>query len=150
MEPAFIHLMLNHLPVLGTLLATGMLTYGLIRKQEEIIRLSLYLFIGSALAALPVFFSGEGAEEAVEHLPGVAEALIEDHEHLAEVAIWLLEGLGLMAIAGLVLSFRKRLLPLWCAGLLAALALVTGGVLVQTAHLGGLIRHSEIRPLDQR
>ena len=61
-----IHLMLNHLPLLGSAIATGIFALGLLRRQEEILRLSLYLFIFSALAALPVYFSGEGAEEAVD------------------------------------------------------------------------------------
>lgn len=145
MSPQALHLMLNHVPVIGSLLATAVLAFGLLRRQEDIIRLSLYLFIFAAVMALPVYFSGEGAEEAVEHLPGVAEALIEDHEHLAEVAIWLIQGLGLAAIGGLVLSFRQTRLPLWFAAVFGLLALGNGGVLAQTAHLGGQIRHSEIR-----
>ncbi len=145
MDSVQIHLLLNHAPVMGSLLATALLAWGLFRKNEEIVRVSLYILVGSALAALPVYFSGEGAEEAVEHLPGVVENLIEDHEHLAKVAIMIMEGLGLAALGGIFFSFRKQTLPLWYAGLLLALGLVNGGVMAQTAHLGGLIRHSEIR-----
>ncbi|MEZ0371036.1 MAG: hypothetical protein ACAI44_18225 [Candidatus Sericytochromatia bacterium] len=145
MDPNLTHLVVNHVPVLGSLLATGILAYGLLRKQEEIIRLSLYLFVLSAVAALPVYFSGEGAEEGVEHLSGVAESLIENHEDLAKFAIVLVEGLGLAAIGGLVLSFRATRLPLWYASIVGVLALFNGGVMAQTAHLGGQIRHSEIR-----
>jgi len=145
MDSVQIHLLLNHAPIMGSLLATALLAWGLFRKNEEVVRVSLYILVGSALAALPVYFSGEGAEEAVEHLPGVVENLIEDHEHLAKVAIMIMEGLGLAALGGIFFSFRKQTLPLWYAGLLLALGLVNGGVMAQTAHLGGLIRHSEIR-----
>lgn len=145
MNPEFIHLMLNHVPVIGSLLATGILALGLLRRQEEIIRLSLYLFIFSAVAALPVYFSGEGAEAAVEHLPGVAEALIESHEDLAKIAIFVIEALGLASIGALILSFRKSRLPLWAGAGIGLLALVNSGIMAQTAHLGGQIRHTEIR-----
>ncbi|MGE3726169.1 MAG: hypothetical protein AB7I41_11505 [Candidatus Sericytochromatia bacterium] len=145
MDSVQIHLLLNHAPIMGSLLATALLAWGLLRKNEEVVRVSLYILVGSALAALPVYFSGEGAEEAVEHLPGVVENLIEDHEHLAKVAIMIMEGLGLAALGGIFFSFRKVTLPLWYAGLLLTLGLINGGVMAQTAHLGGLIRHSEIR-----
>lgn len=145
MNEAQIHLLLNHVPIMGSLIATAILAWGMIRKNEEIIRVSLYLLIGSALAALPVYFSGEGAEEAVEHLPGVVERLIEDHEHLAKVAIILMEGLGLGAAVALYFSFRKQVLPLAIAAGLLIVGLVNAGVLAQTAHLGGMIRHTEIR-----
>ncbi|PKL78444.1 MAG: hypothetical protein CVV27_03310 [Candidatus Melainabacteria bacterium HGW-Melainabacteria-1] len=145
MDPTHLHLMLTHVPVVGSLLATAVLAFGLLRGQQEVIRISFYLFVFSAIVALPVYFSGEGAEEAVEHLAGVSEALIEDHEHLAKVAMLLLQGLGVAAIGGLIWSFRATRLPLWYASFIALLALVNGGVLARTANLGGQIRHSEIR-----
>jgi hypothetical protein len=145
MNAAQIHLLLNHAPLLGSLIATVILAWGLFRKNEEIIRVSLYIFVGSALAALPVYFSGEGAEEAVEHLPGVVESLIEDHEHLAKVAIVMMEALGVGALAGIITSFRITSLPRLLGFALLIGGLFNGGVMAQTAHLGGLIRHTEIR-----
>lgn len=150
MDPTQIHLLLNHAPLMGSLIATAILAWGLFRKNEEIVRVSFYLFVGSALVALPVYFSGEGAEEAVEHLPGVLESLIEDHENLAKIAILIMEALGVGALAGLITSFRLKQLPFWFGTVLLIGGLINGGVMAQTAHLGGLIRHSEIRPGQQQ
>lgn len=145
MSEAQIHLLLNHIPVMGSLFATAILIWGLVRKQQEVIQTALYLFIISAVFAIPVYFSGEGAEEAVEHLPAVSEALIEDHEHLAKTAMFIIEVLGLASIGALFLSIKNKLIPVWYNIALLVLALVNGGVIAQTAHLGGMIRHSEIR-----
>lgn len=145
MSEAQIHLLLNHIPVMGSLFATAILIWGLVRKQQDVIQTALYLFIISAVFAIPVYFSGEGAEEAVEHLPAVSEALIEDHEHLAKTAMFIIEALGLASIGALFLSIKNKLIPVWYSIALLVLALINGGVMAQTAHLGGLIRHSEIR-----
>ena len=145
MSPVQIHLMLNHVPVLATVIAVAILSWGLLRKNEEVIRVSFYLLIGSALVALPVYFSGEGAEEAVEHLPAVLESLIETHENWAKVAVILGELLGVSALVGAVVAWRQQKTPLWIALPVLALGCLYSGIALQTAHLGGLIRHSEIR-----
>jgi hypothetical protein len=145
MSSVQIHLMLNHVPVLASVIAVAILSWGLLRKNEEVIRVSFYLLIGSALVALPVYFSGEGAEEAVEHLPAVLESLIETHENWAKIAMIMGQVLGVGALVGVIISFRKQQTPRWLAGAVLVLGLIESGVAFQTAHLGGLIRHSEIR-----
>jgi hypothetical protein len=39
------------------------------------------------LIALPVYFTGEPADELVENLPGVAESLIDKHKYAALFAL---------------------------------------------------------------
>lgn len=145
MNSVQIHLLLNHLPLFGSLFGTAILAWGLLQKQEPVKRLGLYLMLGSALAVLPVYFSGEGAEEAVEHLPGVLENLIEAHEDWAKAAMLLTEIVGLGALGGVIWSFKRQQLPMTFALVLLLLGAVNGGVMAETAHLGGQIRHSEIR-----
>ena len=53
------------------------------KKSEELKRLSCYVFVLMALLTIPVYLTGEGAEEIVEHLPGVPHELIEEHEESA-------------------------------------------------------------------
>jgi hypothetical protein len=81
MNWAYVHLALNHLPVIGAIFGVLLLLLALLRKSEELKRVSLGVFVITALLALPIYFTGEPAEEVVEHLPGVAEPLIERHEN---------------------------------------------------------------------
>jgi hypothetical protein len=83
MNWAHIHLSLNHLPVVGIIFGVLLLLLALLRKSEELKRVSLGVFVLTALLALPVYFTGEPAEEVVEHVPGVAESLIGRHENAA-------------------------------------------------------------------
>lgn len=102
------------------------------------------MLIAAGLSALPVFFSGGGAEESIEHLPGISEGIIERHESLARFALAAVLGSAVVAFLGLM-KFAYR--PVWKAAQFITLffALASTVLMAQTAHLGGQIRHTEIR-----
>jgi uncharacterized membrane protein len=145
MNWAHIHLLLNHLPVVGTILGVLLLLFALLRKSEELKRVSLGVFVFTALLALPAYFTGEPAEEVVEHLPGVAKSLIEKHENAALFALLMDGGAGVVALAGLILFRRAERLPGWIVAAALVLSPATSGLMVWTANLGGRIHHTEIR-----
>ena len=139
-----LHLMLNHLPVVGALFVAAVLAVGLVTRSAAILRLGHAMLLAIAIAMVPVYLSGEPAEESIEHAAGVSERAIEAHESAARVSMIGLEALGLAALAGLVWS--RRLAPSRrFTALLLACAIGLSGVLAWTAHLGGQIRHPEIR-----
>ena len=144
MNWAHAHLMLNHLPVLGTLFGMGLLAWALVRRSEPLLQAALGTFVLAALAAIPAFLTGEPSEDLVEHLAGTARQAIEAHEEAAVVALIAIEALGAMALASLML-FRKRGIPRALAAAALVFALATAGWMAQTANLGGRIRHAELR-----
>ena len=139
------HLLLNHLPIVGIPLATGLLIYGIGRRQGDVQRAALAGFVLLAVLTIPAYLTGEHAEEAVEHAPGVATALIHIHETLATVAMALTAGLGVIATLGLLLSRRDRPVPRLLLAGGVTLAVLTIGALIPTGYYGGQIRHEEIR-----
>ena len=143
MNWAHVHLMLNHLPVLGTIFGLLLLAWAVVRRDERLQRAGLATFVLTALAAIPVFLTGEPSEKIVEDLAGTAEAAIEAHEEAAVIALIAIEALGAMALAALFL-FRKRGVPRPLAGAALVFALATAGWMAQTANLGGRIRHAEL------
>jgi hypothetical protein len=54
--------------------------------------------------------------------------------------------LGVAALVGLLLYRRGKRAPGWFTATALMLALVTAGLLMWTASLGGRIRHTEIAP----
>jgi multisubunit Na+/H+ antiporter MnhB subunit len=147
MTAAHLHLLVAHLPVVGTLLGLGLFILALLRKSEEQRRTVLALLGVLGLLALPTYLSGPPAASQLKRaMPGLPPDLGDQH---AEVAILALSGslvTGAVALVGL-LAFRKR--PNLPGGFLAvvlALALIAALLLAWTANLGAKIRHTEIRP----
>lgn len=148
MNAHYLHLITNHLPIAALLFGVVLFAYGALRGRDGSERLGLWLIVAAALLAIPVLQSGEGAEEFVEHLPGIVRAdrkLIHAHEDAAELAFWILQLAGLMAIAGRFTQgpWEQVYRPLRWGVLLVAV--VAFGFMAQAAHLGGQIRRPELR-----
>ena len=148
MNAAQIHLALNHVPLFLSVIGGGILISGMIKKNESFKTLSLYLMVAAALFVLPVYFTGEGTEELVERLPGVQESAIEQHEDMAKAALAVIIASGIIALTGLLFQ-KKRTVGRFIFIAALVLSLLSFGVTAQTAHLGGLIRHSEISSNQQ-
>jgi uncharacterized membrane protein len=142
---AHVHLIINHLPVIGILGAILLLLYSLIRKSDEVRMVSLGVFVLIALMTLPVFFTGKAAVEAVKNLPGVTETVVGRHEEIASLALVLMEILGAAALGALFLYRRSGALPKWFIAAVLVLSILTAAIVGLTANLGGQIRHTEIR-----
>lgn len=145
MNQAHYHLVLNHLPILGVLIGMIILAGGFLFKSSAIKRTALVIFIGVCILAVPAFLTGSGAEEVVEELPGVTENIIEEHEEMAVVFIWITSTLGIISLLTLYLDIQQKNLSFTFYLLTAILCVVTMVIAQQVSTLGGKIRHTEIR-----
>jgi uncharacterized membrane protein len=146
MNFAHIHLVLNHIPIIGIPVALVFLAYGMWTKHAVMTRFSLLVLAVVAVSVLPVYLTGEPAEEVVEHLPGVGESFIESHEDAGKLSFILTLITGSVALLafffhanqtyGHILSYA--VIAVACAAVLS---------LAYTANLGGQIRHTEFRTL---
>jgi len=145
MNDAHLHLLLNHLPILGVLFGLLILTSGFFLKNKAVKQTALGLFVLSAILAIPAYLTGEPAEEMVEGLPGVTESLIESHEDLANIFLWMVGALGLFSLATFYADFKsKRIAPtLFVLTFVAAIGTMVFAQQVGVS--GGEIRHTEIR-----
>ena len=144
MSSIHLHLLLNHVPVIGTVLGVLLLAVAVARRSDELGKVALWLFALLAGTSVLVFLTGEPAEELVEKLPGFSEALTERHEEAALVATVVVGLVGLFSLAVLAI-FRKRPLARWATPVALALSLGAAGAVGYAANLGGQIRPTEIR-----
>ena len=144
LDAAHVHLMLNHLPVVGAPLLLLLLTVGLLRGPRELVSLSLVLTLGLALTTAAVYLTGEPAEELVEHAPWFREALAESHEEHATASLVAVLATGVLAGAAFMLRARASIGPRLARITWIGLALSTL-LLGWTAWSGGQIRHEEVR-----
>jgi hypothetical protein len=145
MNGAHVHLLLNHIPVIGTTMASLTLLYGIWRDQNDVKRIALIIFTVLGLVAIPTYFSGERAEATIENQPDVYEYLIDRHENAALWALISILVTGVVAGAGLFVFRKRKLFPTGLIVSVFILSLATDGLMLWTGNLGGQIRHSEIR-----
>lgn len=145
MNLAHLHLLLNHVPVIGIPLGLLLLAWGMVRRSDDLLRGGLLLLVITGFAAIPAYFTGEPAEDVVEHLPGVAASLVEAHEEAATAAAVAAAVLGVLAAVALYVGRGRRAMgrPTSIAAL--CLAIVATALVGWAAHLGGQIHHPEAR-----
>jgi uncharacterized membrane protein len=148
MNSTYLHLLLNHFPIIGTLVGSGLLLWGILKKQTQTQSIAAGLLFLMAVIALPVYLSGEPAEETVENLPGISETMMELHEESANLAIWIMGITGIISLAAIMLHRQKHAFSGKVYLLAFLLSVVTFGAMVRTGYYGGRIRHSEIRDVN--
>jgi uncharacterized membrane protein len=148
MDAVHLHLISNHVPILGALFGILVLIYGMLRKSPPTIAAAYIVFIVSALVGLAAYFSGEGAEEAVENLPGVTHDIVEAHE---DVALYTLIAFVILAGVSLLGFLRSKnhydRIKGW-AIITLAVAIISFSIGTYTGLTGGQIRHTELRAVD--
>jgi hypothetical protein len=148
LSPAHLHLILNHIPVLGTMLfAPLVLVWGLLRRSRDVTQIGLLLAVLLAVTTIPIYLTGEPAEEQVENQPWFDEQRVETHEERAEAGLMAVLVTGVAALVGLWLArggrpYRRDF------SIAVLLGLVVSASLFALAALdGGRIRHDEVRPV---
>lgn len=149
MNQAHIHLLITHLPIFGSILGGLVLSHGIWTKSNQTMVAAYNLFILSAIGAGIAYLTGEGAEEVVENIQGVAEATIEKHEDFALFALISLIILGVTSLIGLLATLSKSTWTRTLAFVVLFIALFSFALVARTGYLGGQIRHTEINTNSQ-
>jgi len=141
---AHLHLLLNHIPIVGLFISFLVLIVGFILKNQTIKRTALALVIFSSLASIPAFYSGENAEDVIENLPSTSETLLHNHEQSAKLFFKIMLITGGLALIVLVVDLTDKI---WSKPLY--LPLIIGMVFCiylakDAGTSGGEIRHPEI------
>ncbi|MGC1244126.1 MAG: hypothetical protein WA874_21225 [Chryseosolibacter sp.] len=144
MDPTRVHLFITHLPVFGLFLGFLALAYGFIRNDRQVKIVSLSIVLIATIGAFIAFQTGEGAEETAEHIAGVSEDVIHEHEESAEFAILFFYGVGILSLVALYLEAKSKRYARELSLAVLALTAVTFFIVARTATLGGKIRHTEI------
>jgi hypothetical protein len=144
MNAPHLHLILNHVPTIGTAIALGLLLLSLLRRQEALRRVSLEVFYVLALLTLPAYLSGVATGLQLENLPDVSVEAIHKHHDGAVVAFAFMLMTGLASWLGLW-QWRRTSRPSGLnTGIVLVLALLTLTTMAGTATMGGEIRHPEM------
>jgi uncharacterized membrane protein len=145
MNPAHLHLIITHVPVLGALFGLALLLLAILQANQQLKRTSLWVLFLAGLAAVPTYLSGRPASALLLKLmPGMSMDACDQHAEVAVLALVAASVLGVAALAGLLVSRKGKRTPGWLTTVTLLLALLTTAMMAWTASLGGNIRHTEI------
>jgi uncharacterized membrane protein len=144
MNAPHLHLVLNHFPIVIPFIGLVVLTAGYFSASSTIRKTAYGIFLLGAISAIPGFFTGEGAEEVVEKLPGVAKTAIEEHEDAAKLFVAFAYALGALALGGFVAEWKWKRMVVPAALVVTLAAIGTLIIAQQAGTTGGKIRHPEI------
>ena len=145
MNQAHLHLIVNHVPIVGSLFAALLLAAGLFTHNYTLTKAGLLAVLAAGLLCLPAQLTGEGAAAIVQKMPRASRALVHNHEEAAELGFWALEGAASLALFGLLLLQNASPKARLVAVLALLAALLSFGLLARAGNLGGQIGHPEIR-----
>jgi len=148
-KPEYLHVMLNHLPIYGTMLAALALAISLILRSRAAQITALILTLIAGASAYPVFVTGQRAYKTIRGMADDAGAdVLDEHMDRAEKTIGVFYFLAALAITGLLVPIKwpKSAVPL--EALTLVVAILCSGIVVYIAQPGGRVRHPEFRPSE--
>jgi uncharacterized membrane protein len=144
MNAAHLHLMFNHLPIVGLGFAILLNILAIIRKSEELKKLSFWFYILIGILAILPILTGDGAGEILMTYPGIDKDVIENHETWAYIFFYGLMLNGVLGIAALWFSRKNPDLVKKMSVAMLIVGLVLLVFAYQTGVTAGKIRHPEI------
>ncbi len=145
MNLAHLHLILNHVPTVGSAAALGLLILGYARRNQHLKHVGLEVLFIIAVLTVPVYITGVAAHRELRPIKEVSDDAIRVHQDAAIIGLTVMEIAGFAAWIALWQWRRhgaaaRGMVPVATALLIASLA-----VMGAAANLGGEIRHPEIR-----
>lgn len=140
-----LHPLVIHFPIALLLVAPIFVLLSLFNRANGR-TFAVSAFILMAIGTVGTVIAAQTGEAADKSIPEAFEALVERHEHLAEIAEFIFIGLtlGFGLLAFLPVLLRRTLpRPAWIGLNLVFLVgyVIGGGYLVAAAHAGGALTH---------
>jgi hypothetical protein len=149
MNLAHVHIILNHVPSLGSIAGLLLLAAGIYKKDEGIKQFAYGVLVLITMAVLPTYISGAEAQRIVNKNPSFSAGMVQLHQNAAMITLVLMTAAGMFAWFGLW-EYRRHARS-GSITTMATLISTMGAVasVLITASIGGKISHIEIRePAD--
>ena len=146
MNPAYLHLLVNHFPIVLSIVGAGMILLAIVLKRDSLWRFGMGCVALAGLGALAAFFTGRAAEGVMRHAWYVQRATIGAHEDAGELAMWVTLVAAVLCAYTLWRSSGRpapgaTAFPALLRVLTALGALAAAGTAGYAGYLGGKIVH---------
>ena len=139
-----VHLLLNHIPTIGTAVALGLLVISFFRRNDDLRRASLEVVYVIALFTFPAYLSGVSAQQILIEHPDINQVFVDAHQ---DAALWAFLFMQISGAAAWLALWKFRRTSRMSQPLMATVLLLSTlafAVSARAANLGGEIRHTEI------
>jgi hypothetical protein len=141
-DAAYLHLLVNHIPIILTLVGAGAAVLGLVLRRRGLWLYAVASLTISGATAYPVMLTGHAAEDVMKDKWYVTRESIDAHEEAGETAMWVLIAMGAVSAYAwwrLVRRDRSDLLPMWLGALVFVASLAGVWTTTIAAYRGGNI-----------
>jgi uncharacterized membrane protein len=138
---AYLHLLSNHFPILGSLFGVLLLVVALVKPNLHTTLSAYLILLVSGIGGILAYFTGEPAEESIEHVAGISHKLIHVHEEMAENALIFVFLLTAAAVVGLWAERAQWKNAKKIERFTLVVGIIAFILFAFTGYLGGHIRH---------
>jgi hypothetical protein len=130
-RPEYIHVTLNYLPIYGTILGALALAISLVLRSRTAQITALILTLIAGVSAYPVLVSGQRAYKTIRGMSDDAGAdALDEHMDRAEKTIGAFYFMAVLALAGLLVSFKWPKVGLPLAAVTLAVTVICAGIAI--------------------
>jgi uncharacterized membrane protein len=144
MNGSHFHLIFSHVPIIGVAFTILLIIFALLKKSKDLKQTALWFAVIAGITALLAYYTGDGAENVVKTVPGITESLIETHELWGLYYLLSLILIGVIALAGLLLSRASASVLQKFVIIILILCSLSLYLAAKTGITGGKIRHTEM------
>jgi len=145
MNLAYLHIIINHFPIVGVIIGSILLAAGIVFKNQGVKVSGLGTIVFASLVAIVAYMTGDPAEGVMRGLPDVARSLISRHENIATVGMYVMVTAGLLAASSLYSIWKMDKSTRLLIIITLVFSLISSGLMIYIGLTGGQIRHSEFR-----
>jgi hypothetical protein len=148
MSAVHFHLIITHVPLLGTLIAAFLLIAGQFGEHSFTRKSAYVLLIICGLSAFMSSASGEQAEILLQSYPRFEKAAIAAHKKLAGTSFVFSAVLGLCSMFGIWIESKEKPIRKFFGWVCVFYAIINFSLFSYVAYHGGQIAHDEIRMIE--
>ena len=144
-----VHLIVNHIPIIGTSCAAALLLIGLIFRNIFLQKIVLWFLLVLTAMTIVTYFSGDQAGDHLTDLSATSRRLLNMHSSMARTALLAVAFVGACSLVCLLFARFQNFFK-YCTRAIFAMTAVCMSLFILTGYLGGQLAYEEIRsPLTQ-
>lgn len=145
MNLAHVHIVLNHIPSLGSVAGLLLLAFGIYKKDEAVKQFGYSVLVLISMAVLPTYITGAESQRMVEKNTWFSAGVFQMHQNAAMITLLTMTAAGMFAWFGLWEIRRHGKSSSLTTGATLLSTIAASASILITASIGGKISHLEIR-----